>query len=486
LTVSDDVFSATLTGLQENSWYDVYVKLDCGLEDSKNAGPVTFQTIWLNDVGVSAIFNPNLETACDLNGNDSVTIALHNFGQVPQTLFEFYYAVNGVPVGIPVPQDGLFTGVVGNDSSQVISFETTYDFSEPGLYVIEAWTSLEGDSDPSNDTFRLELITAWPKPLQEDFEDNELHPEWSFSGLNARIYSPFEHENPTYVFSDLMGSFNLSTDLVTYRIFPIEADDTLSFDYRFVDNFFPFPGTDLLPGNTLQVQISTNCGDTYQTILTINSANHVTSSDLATRKIPLTAYAGQDAIFRFRTSWAAGEYWVDIDNINIAGCPGSLGLLAEITSSLPNEPTGSIDVNPVFGQGPYTYLWSNGASSEVITDLPSGVYVVTVTDVNGCSDSKTFDVGIFVDADETSQNAMFTLYPNPANGVARLDVALAHEAEMKVRLVNTNGQVVFESKENSAIRGSFTLDVSQQPPGLYLVQLIVEGKAYYSKLVVTR
>jgi hypothetical protein len=37
------------------------------------------------------------------------------------------------------------------------------------------------------------------------------------------------------------------------------------------------------------------------------------------------------------------------------------------------------DTNPI------TYLWSNGSTDRSITNLPSGVYCVTVTDANGCS-----------------------------------------------------------------------------------------------------
>ncbi|HZV69056.1 MAG TPA: autotransporter-associated beta strand repeat-containing protein [Saprospiraceae bacterium] len=39
------------------------------------------------------------------------------------------------------------------------------------------------------------------------------------------------------------------------------------------------------------------------------------------------------------------------------------------------------------GTGPYTYLWSNGATTSAITGLTPGMYSVTVTDINGCSDS---------------------------------------------------------------------------------------------------
>ena len=183
--------SAMLNGLEENTWYNVYIKLDCGTEFSKPLGPLIFKTLWLNDVGVSNITAPS-QDACNLGNSETITIDLTNFGQLPQTLFEFYFSVNGQAASIPIPQDGLFTGVVGNDSTQSISFETTWDFSQPDYYVIEAWTQLEGDSDIHNDTFLLEIVTAFQKPVKEDFEDNAIPVDWTTDGI---VYPPNSHNN---------------------------------------------------------------------------------------------------------------------------------------------------------------------------------------------------------------------------------------------------------------------------------------------------
>ena len=70
-------------------------------------------------------------------------------------------------------------------------------------------------------------------------------------------------------------------------------------------------------------------------------------------------------------------------------CPDGLGLSA---TSMPESGIGandgSIDLN-VNGEGtaPYTYAWSNGVIGQDVVNLAAGVYCVTVTDVNGCTDS---------------------------------------------------------------------------------------------------
>ncbi|WP_109298983.1 Ig-like domain-containing protein [Aquimarina sp. AU474] len=49
------------------------------------------------------------------------------------------------------------------------------------------------------------------------------------------------------------------------------------------------------------------------------------------------------------------------------------------------ETTGAIDVTVSEGTPPYTFAWSNGATSEDINNLAVGTYSVTITDSNNCS-----------------------------------------------------------------------------------------------------
>lgn len=46
---------------------------------------------------------------------------------------------------------------------------------------------------------------------------------------------------------------------------------------------------------------------------------------------------------------------------------------------------GSITATPTGGTAPYTYKWSNGATTATVNGLLKGVYSVTVTDANGCT-----------------------------------------------------------------------------------------------------
>lgn len=54
--------------------------------------------------------------------------------------------------------------------------------------------------------------------------------------------------------------------------------------------------------------------------------------------------------------------------------------------------TGSIDITASRGNAPYTYVWSDGPTSEDRTAIGPDLYTVTVTDVDGCTNSATYEI----------------------------------------------------------------------------------------------
>jgi hypothetical protein len=98
----------------------------------------------------------------------------------------------------------------------------------------------------------------------------------------------------------------------------------------------------------------------------------------------------------------AGNYTVTITDAN--GCTDT----ESITISEPTAVAASISLNNIIncnggangalsasatgGTGLYTYAWSNGGTSSLITGLTAGVYTVTVTDANGCTDTSSFNL----------------------------------------------------------------------------------------------
>ena len=68
-------------------------------------------------------------------------------------------------------------------------------------------------------------------------------------------------------------------------------------------------------------------------------------------------------------------------------------LTASVVNACNNTATGSIDLIVTGGVAPYTYSWSSGATTEDISGLLPGTYVVNVTDGVACIAQETFVVG---------------------------------------------------------------------------------------------
>ena len=76
---------------------------------------------------------------------------------------------------------------------------------------------------------------------------------------------------------------------------------------------------------------------------------------------------------------ASGSYTIGQPSLSLALSETHQDILCFGTS------TGSINVTISGGTGPYTYSWSNGALTEDVSSIPSGTYVITVTDSNSCT-----------------------------------------------------------------------------------------------------
>jgi gliding motility-associated-like protein len=103
-----------------------------------------------------------------------------------------------------------------------------------------------------------------------------------------------------------------------------------------------------------------------------------------------------------RNNLKAGDYEVIITDANGCSADTSLtmtepdSLLLTFSSVKPycsESPDGSISAEVTGGEPDYTYLWNEGSVVPDLTDLTAGVYILTVTDVNGCSvtDSLTIE-----------------------------------------------------------------------------------------------
>ncbi|TND07781.1 MAG: surface adhesion protein [Bacteroidetes bacterium] len=86
---------------------------------------------------------------------------------------------------------------------------------------------------------------------------------------------------------------------------------------------------------------------------------------------------------------AAGCWNVIIVNLTP---PPTFTMIPGSTPTGCGSSNGSASVNVIGTSGPYTYLWTTGDTTSAISGLAAGNYLVTVTDVNGCTNSITVTV----------------------------------------------------------------------------------------------
>jgi subtilisin-like proprotein convertase family protein len=176
---------------------------------------------------------------------------------------------------------------------------------------------------------------------------------------------------------------------------------------------------------TYTLSATTNCGctKTASSTITLNAASppsavisaqtNVNCYGQATGTATVTASAGTPA---YSYSWntipvqtsatatglAAGTYIVTVTDANL------LTATATVTITQPASPMeiyahgtdpscagvcdGNATVDVIGGTGPYSYLWSTGASTQSISSLCAGTYSVTVTDASGCTSTNSTTV----------------------------------------------------------------------------------------------
>jgi subtilisin-like proprotein convertase family protein len=185
-----------------------------------------------DDGDLVAMINP--VTGCGLSATEPVGFSVYNNGQSTITSIDISYSVNGNPV-----VSETFVSDILSAETDTFDLLSTVDLSVPGTYTIQAWITVAGDPDATNDTIvsTLESIPVISSlPYMQDFEAGaggwtsggvldswELgDPETAFidtaaSGVNAWVTNldgVYENGTDAYVESPCFDFSSLSVDPV--------------------------------------------------------------------------------------------------------------------------------------------------------------------------------------------------------------------------------------------------------------------------------
>ena len=192
-----------------------------------------------------------------------------------------------------------------------------------------------------------------------------------------------------------------------------------------------------------------------------------------------------DGLFDYQdlSNAVEGTYTVQIQDINGCMVDSTFDITESAALTLTGVGTdevlgadGEINLTVIGGTGAFQYLWNNADTTEDITGLVGGTYVVVVTDDSGCESTLSVAIGSQVGIGENVVSAV--VYPNPTNGI--LTVEFAQMLNGTITLLDGIGQLVSTQKISSLVQ---TIDLSANAKGVYFLQISNEESNTVIKVV---
>lgn len=431
-------------------------------------------------------------SGCSLTATETVTFEIVNNADDP---------VTNIPVEVYIDntlihQDTVMQTLNGGEST-TFTFTEPIDLSVANAYFVSVRTVLEGDINNSNDLTTVNIankntiapainesfdgLTVGDVVIPNFYNIGDVPFEVMFGPTPSDNTGPFTDVNGTgnYIYMEATGDDPGDEGILTSECIDLNntTDVQLSFAYHMFGEAI---------GNLL-VTVTDESGT--ESIVELISGQQQTASTQPWQfsDVSLNNYIGQVIQITFTANIASNgtpAFRSDfaLDDIAIRDC---VPIVSEgaVTNDTDDSGMGAIDLTINSGNGPYTFEWSNSETTEDISDLTSGDYMVTITDANGCSTTASF----FVDNTTAIENIevleTLAVYPNPTKGLFSVDIQMEQRADVRLNIFNSIGQQIYSLPTESVQNRNYVIDLAEKATGIYTVQLIIDGETITRKVV---
>ena len=147
-----------------------------------------------------------------------------------------------------------------------------------------------------------------------------------------------------------------------------------------------------------------------------------------------------------------------------------------------------IDTDPGYGLGTPVTLPSAGSDLTIdfsvsLGGVSDGYHVLYIRAKNEFDKwGQVYAEGFAYNAvglDQEEINSLFKIYPNPSNGIIQIELADQLQSDFRIRLMDLNGKLVYESESHSKL---FELNL-ELPGGMYLLNIESAERSITQKII---
>jgi hypothetical protein len=156
-----------------------------------------------------------------------------------------------------------------------------------------------------------------------------------------------------------------------------------------------------------------------------------------------------------------------------------------INNPAPAQPTISLSGLDLMATSGVTYQWYvngnliPGATSQLHTPTQNGIYVVRITDSNGCvyAYSAGYNYALITGINGLAVKNDISIYPNPTSGLVSIATNLLKHENYTVTLFDSYGKLLIN------VENTNTLDLTELSNGVYFISVTTESGIVVNKKI---